>query len=257
MLFKKKIKDENMITDEEINEGINGEKKSKFNFSKLFSKKKEVDVNTESNDNTDNNIDNSNLNNNNNQNINNNFSQNNLNDQSTIDFNNDFIKNNHPTKTKFQKTVGLITDIIVVIVIGYLVIWSAPKIVNWFTGGRENYADLAKSMAVQIQNNYTQDGQGCTSSINHRFFFNIYNSEEQFGEKYVSPINKQPMEGYIEFEAYKSGFTTYVTLTDGVFGVNHVKLEELTKSDIKFFTSFSLDNYPDMECDKPFVLSKK
>ena len=257
MLFKKKNKDTNMITDAEVNENLNSnDEKKKIDFTWPLGKNKEENVENTSVENNNQVLDD---NNNVSEQINDNNSNqnNNNNDQSGIDFNNDFIKNNHPTKSKFKKVTGLIMDIIIIALIGYFVIWSAPKIVNWFTGGRENYVDLAKAMAVQVRNNYAQEGQGCTSSVNHRFFFNITNSKEQFGDKYVSPINKQPMEGYIEFESYKSGFTTYITLTDGFFGINHIQLEELSKSDIKIFTFLGLDNYPDMECDKPIVLSKK
>ena len=173
------------------------------------------------------------------------------------DFNTDFIKNNHPTKSLFKKITGLVTDIIVIIIIGYLVVWSAPKIVNWFSGGRENYVDLAKSMAVQVKDGFNVSRKGCTTTINHRYFYNIYNSKEQFGDKYVSPIDGQPMEGYIEFESYDSGFTTYITLSDGFFGINHIKLEDLSKSDIKIFTFLGLDNYKDMDCNKPIEITKK
>ena len=235
MLFKKK-NDTNMITDEEVNVGEKNQNKAKFKFVLPFTKKKKnlETVPGEANDTNQPN-----------------------NNQPGIDFNNDFIKNNHSTKSNFKKIIGLITDIIIIILVLWFIIWSAPKIINWFSGGRDNYVDLAKSMAIKVQKGYAQPGQGCTSAVNHRFFYNINNSKEQFGDDFVSPINKQPMEGYIEFEAYKSGYTTYITLTDGFFGINHVQLEKLTKSDVKIFTFLGLDNYPDMDCDKPIVITKK
>ena len=240
MLFKKKNKDENMKNDDEVRvEEDKNDEKEKFHFTWPFLKSKKSDE--EKNDTNENN--------------NNNNVFNDQNSQGNLDFNNDFIRRNNAAKTG-PNIKGLIIDIILIIAIGYFVFWSAPKIVNWFTGGRQTYVDLAKSMAAQVQDYYTQEGQKCNTSINHRYFFNIYNSKEQFGDKYKSPIDGQPMEGYIEIEAYKSGYTVYITLTDGFFGVNHIKMQDLNKSDIKIFTFLGLDNYPDMECSKSFEFSK-
>ena len=249
MLFKKKNNDTNMITDKEVNVPNEDQpEKSKLSFKLPFSKKKEDNLETTPENNVQNDTNNE-FNNVQNNNTNNN--------QSNVDFNTDFIKNNHPEKSKVKKIVGLVCDIIIIALVGYFVIWSAPKIVNWFTGGRERYVELAKSMANQIENGYTQHGQRCTSNVNHRFFYNITNSKEQFGDDFVSPINKQPMEGYVEFESYKSGYTAYITLSDGFFGINHVELKNLSKSDIKIFTFLGLDNYPNMECNKSIVISRK
>ena len=169
----------------------------------------------------------------------------------------DFIKNNSTAKSVLKKTMGLISDIVIIILIGYLIVWLSPKIVNWFSGGREKYVDLASTMTARVQSGFNVSRKGCTTTINHRYFFNIYNSKEQFGDDFVSPIDGQPMQGYIEFEAYDKNYTTYITLSDGFFGVNHVKIEDLDKSDIKIFTFLGLDTYEDMKCNKPIEITKK
>lgn len=243
MLFKKKKQDNNMITDDEVMVSEDKAKeKSKFNFTWPFGKNKKVEEKQEEKKEDE---------------ISDNSNNNTMNNQG-VDFNYTFMNNNNNIpKKKKPNIIGFFVDLIIIAAIIYFVIWSGPKIVNWFTDGRENYVDLAKSMAVQVKEYYFQEGQKCTTTVNHRYFFNIYNSKEQFGDKYVSPIDKQPMEGSIELEVYSNSYTIYVTLTDGFFGINHVKLEELDKGDIKIFTFLGLESNPEMKCDKRFEISNQ
>ena len=47
----------------------------------------------------------------------------------------------------------------------------------------------------------------------------------------------------------------YITLTDGVMGINNVNINELDASDVGFYTYLSLDHFDPMSCEKPFVFS--
>ena len=164
--------------------------------------------------------------------------------------------NANKTKNIINKLIGLILDIIIIGVVVMLVIHFLPGAKGSFSDKREKYASMGKDIATQVQNYFFQEGQKCTTTISHQYYFNIYDSKEQFGSDYGSPFFNQKLEGYIRIEHYDSGKTdVYVTLTDGFLGINNVNVNDLDASDVGLYTFLGLDHFDAMSCDKPFVFS--
>lgn len=164
--------------------------------------------------------------------------------------------NANKTKTFINKLIGLILDIIIIGIVIMVIIHFLPGAKGSFSEKRENYAVKAKDIGLQVQTYFSQEGQKCSTTISHQYYFNINDSKEQFGNSYVSPFFKQSLEGYVRIEHYDSGKTdVYITLTDGVMGINNVNINELDASDVGFYTYLSLDHFDPMSCEKPFVFS--
>ena len=164
--------------------------------------------------------------------------------------------NANKTKTFINKLIGLILDIIIIGIVIMVVIHFLPGAKGSFSEKRTNYATKAKDIGLQVQTYFSQEGQKCTTTISHQYYFNIHDSKEQFGSTFGSPFFNQSLEGYVRIEHYDSGKTdVYVTLTDGVMGINNVNINELDASDVGFFTYLSLDHFDPMSCEKPFVFS--
>lgn len=164
--------------------------------------------------------------------------------------------NANKTKNVINKLIGLILDIIIIGIVIMVVIHFLPGAKGSFSEKRENYAIRAKDIGLQVQNYFSQEGQKCTTTISHQYYFNINDSKEQFGNAYVSPFFKQSLEGYVRIEHYDSGKTdVYITLTDGIMGINNVNINELDASDVGFYTYLGLDHFDSMSCEKPFVFS--
>ena len=170
-------------------------------------------------------------------------------------YNAKFINANN-TKTFINKLIGLIFDIIIIGIVIMVIIHFIPGAKGSFSEKRETYAAKAKDIGLQVQTYFSQEGQKCNTTISHQYYFNINDSKEQFGNDYVSPYFKQSLEGYVRIEHYDSGKTdVYITLTDGVMGINNVNINELDASDVGLFTYLSLDHFDPMSCEKPFVFS--
>lgn len=163
---------------------------------------------------------------------------------------------NANNKTLLNKIIGLILDIVIIGIVIMVVIHFLPGTKGSFSDKREIYANRGKDIALQVQTYFSQEGQKCTTNISHQYYFNIYNSKEQFGDSFGSPFFNQKLEGYIRIEHYDSGKTdVFVTLTDGVMGINNVNVNELDASDVGLFTFLGLDHFDSMSCEKPFVFS--
>jgi len=183
-----------------------------------------------------------------------NYNVSNINDNNS-NYNTKYINANN-NKTLLNKIIGLIMDVIIIGIVIMVVIHFLPGAKGSFSDKRENYANRAKDIAQQVQAYFSQEGQECTTTISHQYYFNIYDSKEQFGSNYGSPFFDQKLEGYIRIEHYDSGKTdVFVTLTDGFLGINNVNINELDASDVGLFTFLGLDHFDPMSCEKPFVFS--
>ena len=53
-----------------------------------------------------------------------------------------------------------------------------------------------------------------------------------------------------------NSYDVYVSFTDGMFGFDRVKYNELGEDDIKLFTYLNIDHSIEMVCNKQFDISK-
>lgn len=170
---------------------------------------------------------------------------------SGIDFNKEYLNSNSSSNKKALKTI------IIFVVFILLVILLVPRLLNYNSNSKQDYVDIVNHMVDKVIIYYTDDDNKCSSSYKNRYYFNVNNSSEIFGDYAKSPFLKNNLQGYVEFDIKSdNSYDVYVSFTDGMFGFDKTKYNELDKDDIKLFTYLSLDHSVEMVCNKQFEISK-
>ena len=170
---------------------------------------------------------------------------------SAIDYNKEYLDKNSGSNTKMIKTI------IVFIVFILLVILIVPRVLNYNNDSKQEYIDIVNQMVDKVIIYYTDDANKCNSSYKDRYYFNINNSTEMFGDSFKSPFLRNNLQGYVEFDVKSdNSYDVYVSFTDGLFGFDKVKYNKLDKDDIKIFTYLNIDHSVEMVCNKQFEISK-
>ena len=156
--------------------------------------------------------------------------------------------------SKLGSILNMVFDVLFVAVLVFLFLRYSPKIITIWGDGRVKYAKMATEMATNIKNYYEQDGQKCTTTTPKKYYFNLYDSTERFGEEYKSPVLKRVIKGYVEIEDNGRDKEYYVYFTDGFMGIKGVKLEDINAKSVGLFTSITLDHPKAMECKIKFEI---
>ena len=169
-----------------------------------------------------------------------------------VDYNTKYLNNNKSTSEWLSALKTIIYFVVVVLIIVFVV----PKLLHYDNNGKQTYIDNVNKMVDQIIVYYTSEDVTCTTETNGRYYFDVNNSKEMFGEDIKSPFIKTALEGYVEFMVTgENQYEVYVSFTDGFFGFERVKYSQLKPSNIKMFSYLSLNRHSEMTCNKPFVFS--
>lgn len=170
-----------------------------------------------------------------------------------VDYNDKYLNNNKNNDNDWFKVLRTIFCFVIVIV---LVLVFVPKLLHYDNNGRKTYIENVSNMVDQIILYYTRDDVKCSTESKDRYYFEVNDSKEMFGEDIRSPFIKNSLEGYVEFKVTGDNqYEVYVSFTDGFFGFDKVKYSKLKPSDVKIFSYLSLEHHTEMVCDKPFVFS--
>ena len=170
---------------------------------------------------------------------------------SGVDYNKEYLNNNSVSNYKIIKTIS------VFVIFVLLVIILVPRLLHYNNDGKKDYIDVVNHMVDKVIIYYTDDTNKCTSSYKDKYYFTINNSTEMFGDFAKSPFLRNNLQGYVEFDVKAdNSYDVYVSFTDGVFGFDRVKYNELDANDIKVFTYLNIDHSIEMVCNKQFEISK-
>ena len=170
---------------------------------------------------------------------------------SGIDYNKEYLNNNSVSNKKILKTISIFVIFILLVII------LVPRLLHYNNDSKKYYVDIVNHMVDKVIIYYTDDTNKCTSSYKDRYYFNINNSREIFGDYAKSPFLRNNLQGYVEFDMKEdNSYDVYVSFTDGMFGFDRVKYNELGEDDIKLFTYLNIDHSIEMVCNKQFDISK-
>ncbi len=170
---------------------------------------------------------------------------------SGIDYNKEYLNNNSVSNKKILKTISIFVIFILLVII------LVPRLLHYNNDSKKDYVDIVNHMVDKVIVYYTDDTNKCTSSYKDRYYFNINNSREIFGDYAKSPFLRNNLQGYVEFDMKEdNSYDVYVSFTDGMFGFDRVKYNELGEDDIKLFTYLNIDHSIEMVCNKQFDISK-
>ena len=224
-------KNDNSIKDEELNENLEDTKFSMFSRHK--GEDEIVDDNSKKHDKKEKKVKN--------------------NDNDLVDYNQKFLKDNQ--KNTGNEFVKIIKTIVCFAVAVGVVVLLVPSILHYDNSHKKDYVDYVNEMVDKVITYYNKKDMNCTTTTKDVYYFDINKSDEMFGEKYISPFIKNPLEGYVEFDGTRDNYTVYVSFTDGMFGFDRIEYSKLNASDVKLFTYLSLARHEEMRCDMPFVFS--
>ncbi len=177
------------------------------------------------------------------------------NDNDLVDYNAKFLKDNQRNSVGNDFIKSIKTIVCFAIAIG-IVVLLVPKLLHYDISHKKDYVDYVNEMVDKVIAYYNQDNIKCTTTTKDVYYFDINKSDDMFGEKYISPFIKNPLEGYVEFDVTGDSYTVYVSFTDGMFGFDRIEYSKLNESDVKLFTYLSLARHDEMTCNVPFVFSE-
>lgn len=168
-------------------------------------------------------------------------------EESGIDYNQKYLERNKDSGKTIIKTILVFAMFIGVI------IYILPRAFHYDLSNKQKYVDTVNKMVEEVIAYYNQDGLECKTNDLNKYYFNVHNSKEIFGDDIVSPFIKNSLEGYIEFSMIDDqNYEIFVSFSDGVFGFERVKYNILKKEDIKVFPYLKLDHHVEMTCNKEF-----
>ena len=165
----------------------------------------------------------------------------------SIDYNKKYLERNKETGKTIIKTI------LTFLICAGLVIYVLPRLLHYDTGNKQKYVDTVNKMVEEVITYYNQEGLECKTNDLNKYYFNVHNSKEIFGDEIVSPFIKNSLEGYIEFSMIDDhNYEIFVSFSDGVFGFERVKYNTLKSDDIKIFPYLRLEHHVEMTCNKNF-----
>lgn len=194
--------------------------------------------------------------------INNYNNPDNSNDVGGVDYNQKYLDNNRVNNKSNNKDNNtgeifkIIRTIVIFVIFILFIIFVVPRLLHYDETNKEEYVKTVKEMTTQVINFYNRTDVKCSTASKGIYYFNVNKSDEIFGSKVKSPFLKNSMQGYIEFDMKGDNISeVYVSFTDGLFGFDRVKYNDLKASDVKLFSYLSLDRHEEMLCNKQFVFS--
>lgn len=168
-------------------------------------------------------------------------------EESGIDYNQKYLERNKDSGKTIIKTI-----LVFAIFIG-AIIYVLPRAFHYDLNNKQKYVDTVNKMVEEVIAYYNQDGLECKTNDLNKYYFNVHDSKEIFGDDVVSPFIKNSLEGYIEFSMIDDqNYEIFVSFSDGIFGFERVKYNTLKKEDVKVFSYLKLDHHVEMTCNKEF-----
>lgn len=128
-----------------------------------------------------------------------------------------------------KKGFTLIELLVVIVIIGILGLIAVPNVMRFQKkASQETYVDQISALISGAANEYVLSGVTATSTS--KYYVAITDIKLEKGST-VSPLNRQPLKGYIEISADSNGQTVYKAfVTDGA----NCSEGKLTASNLKF-----------------------
>ena len=174
------------------------------------------------------------------------------NDDNGVDYNNTYLQNNSRSK----ESSNIVRNIVIFVIFVLIIIFVVPRLLHYDNSSKKKYIEQVDLMVEQVRAYYDREDVICTTPSKDRYYFDVNNSSDIFGEDVKSPFIKNALEGFIELDVKSDdSYTVYVSFSDGLFGFKRVEYSKLKTSDIGFFPYLSLEHHEEMICNPKFVFS--